>query len=80
MLVNKSLGFLFLAILVMAAPLTQNDVDGYVRSNNFVPASATLDSFKQDNDKFILIYKDQFTSFKLIFGQNAEGKLNLILR
>lgn len=80
MLTSKLIYFLLFTFLVLSVPLTQADAESFIKDNNFVPASATLSSFKQENDKFIVFFKDQFTTYKFILGQDQMGKLFVMFR
>lgn len=45
MSVTKILCVVLLATIAIAAPLTQQEVDAFVRGSNFVPPTATLKDF-----------------------------------
>jgi hypothetical protein len=80
-MVSRKLGyFLFLIILVLSAKLTQSDVDDFIRSQSFLPSTATLTSFQQDSDKYVVTYKDQNTSFKFVVGQRQAGDMFLLFK
>lgn len=80
MSVTKILCVVFLALIAIAAPLTQQQVDAFVRESSFVPPTATLKSFKQDQGKFIVNYDDKFTTYKFVIGQAQDGKPFILFR
>lgn len=67
---SKLLSFLLLVTLVFTAPLTQQEVDTFIRENNFISPSTILNSFNEESGKSIITYKDGPTSFKFIVAQN----------
>jgi hypothetical protein len=80
MFTSKTICFLLLFISIVSTQLTQQDVDDYIRNQNFIPPTATMSSFNEGNGKGIAIYKDGNTKFKLIVEKSSLGQINLIFR
>lgn len=77
---TKLIVFLFLVLHVLAAPLTQKDVEDFIKEKQLVPPSATLKSFEEKNGQSFVTYSDQFSTFKFVIGQDEQGKLSVLFR
>jgi ABC-type Na+ efflux pump permease subunit len=81
MMTGKTICFLLFFIYIVSTQLIQKDVDEFIRNQNFIPPTATMSSFKEENGKGIAIYKDGNTKFKIIVGKNYSlGQMFLIFR
>ncbi len=66
MSITSFLCLFLLTGIAITSPLTQNQVDEFVRGGNLVPPTAIIKDFKYDNGKSIISYEDQFTVYKFV--------------
>lgn len=66
MSITNILCLFLLAAIAITSPLSQNQVDDFVRGANLVPPTAVLKDFKDDHGKSIINYEDQFTVYKFV--------------
>lgn len=80
MSITSFLCLFLLTGIALTSPLTQSQVDDFVRGANLVPPTAIIKDFKDDNGKSIINYEDQFTVYKFVVALGLDGNPFVLFR